>query len=686
MVLPGMVAHVTVTPGEPTHMILGGRGRTVKGHLAGRDSWDGVVMHFHPRAPHVGFPGDDEQWKAWGEFQKTDIGPIFFRANLKPNADGTFEIPGVLPGDYQFFVDSNGGYRQFTVEMEKPDAPNETLDLGTIGVSPQQTDKPPVTPKPSVTKTNAFGSVIERTLNLDDLVWFIDLDTGRTVSAREEKHTEGRDWLAKTGIDAEGNVGKDSFGLLCFDMKVNEVAGGRWDTISAAEIEKELKKGQSQSGDPIMTADKGKPATMYVFKTREGGRGILQITAFTEKPRGVKIRYKLVQSPEHQTDKPSVTPKSPATNANTFGPVIERVLSDVEEKTGYEALDLRTGNYLSLPQHQPESGEWFLPWLETNRVDFIAAWDPDPEDSNRIYLACFKIRLSDFDIERWTNATPEECLAALKSGTTLQPLDEDSMDEDSTKAGETVYLLPPKIQLPRTLAFQTREGISGLLQITGYTENPRGVKLRYKLVQGAAQSHRTNTIPEKHLSFGPATNGLCAALELVSTNGILALDEPSDSHEARLAAVSTNGFFTLGEPIEVRFHIRNVSNTNITVAGGNWRQDEAYHITIHDEQGRKIDVHHIWYSGITPIQRNVLRPGESVVFQSSRLEFLAEDADEKTVKQAVANPVGNYVKVKPGRYTVSDRLNFPDLIEGGSPKSGDWQGELETAPVTVTLR
>jgi hypothetical protein len=34
---------------------------------------------------------------------------------------------------------------------------------------------------------------------------------------------------------------------------------------------------------------------MWFFKTREGGMGILQITGFTENPRGVKIRYKLVQ-------------------------------------------------------------------------------------------------------------------------------------------------------------------------------------------------------------------------------------------------------------------------------------------------------------------------------------------------------------------------------------------------------
>jgi hypothetical protein len=45
-------------------------------------------------------------------------------------------------------------------------------------------------------------------------------------------------------------------------------------------------------------------------------------------------------------------------------------------------------------------------------------------------------------------------------------------------------------------AFQTEDGQSGLLQITGFTDNPRGVKLRYKLVQNvpdaAAQQQEQN--------------------------------------------------------------------------------------------------------------------------------------------------------------------------------------------------
>jgi hypothetical protein len=36
---------------------------------------------------------------------------------------------------------------------------------------------------------------------------------------------------------------------------------------------------------------------------------------------------------------------------------------------------------------------------------------------------------------------------------------------------------------PDTYYFRTRDDAWGILQITGFTENPRGVKIRYKLVQ-----------------------------------------------------------------------------------------------------------------------------------------------------------------------------------------------------------
>ena len=38
------------------------------------------------------------------------------------------------------------------------------------------------------------------------------------------------------------------------------------------------------------------PAT-FAFQTRKGDLGILQVIRFTEEPRGMRIRYKLVQAP-----------------------------------------------------------------------------------------------------------------------------------------------------------------------------------------------------------------------------------------------------------------------------------------------------------------------------------------------------------------------------------------------------
>jgi len=41
----------------------------------------------------------------------------------------------------------------------------------------------------------------------------------------------------------------------------------------------------------------------YVFKTRQGGKGILQIigVGYVDKPRGIKIQYKLVQKPQSRS-------------------------------------------------------------------------------------------------------------------------------------------------------------------------------------------------------------------------------------------------------------------------------------------------------------------------------------------------------------------------------------------------
>ena len=49
---------------QPTPALIGGQGRQREGRLVGLDSWRRVTFHFHPTAPHIGLPGDDEIWKS----------------------------------------------------------------------------------------------------------------------------------------------------------------------------------------------------------------------------------------------------------------------------------------------------------------------------------------------------------------------------------------------------------------------------------------------------------------------------------------------------------------------------------------------------------------------------------------------------------------------------------------------
>ena len=110
--------------GEPTVVLFGGQGRTVTGRLTGRDSWEGVTLKYLPKFPQVGgFHGN--VWHAYVRWERSLVGPLYFRSELKPNADGTFEISHVLPGDYRLFVTATGakhyaGGTEFSVEREQP--------------------------------------------------------------------------------------------------------------------------------------------------------------------------------------------------------------------------------------------------------------------------------------------------------------------------------------------------------------------------------------------------------------------------------------------------------------------------------------------------------------------------------------------------------------------------------------
>ncbi|HIJ52460.1 MAG TPA: hypothetical protein HPP66_04820 [Planctomycetes bacterium] len=144
----------------------------------------------------------------------------------------------------------------------------------------------------------SFGDVVELIINDDNSEnnMFVDLDAGKLVTPAndldnrdEEAVTE---WMKNKGVDALGEIAPDVRGLVGFDMVALSVDNHYWGLGADAVVARLAIK--NFDFPILMRAEADLPAT-YLIKTREYGLGVLQIIAFTDKPKGVKIRYKMVQ-------------------------------------------------------------------------------------------------------------------------------------------------------------------------------------------------------------------------------------------------------------------------------------------------------------------------------------------------------------------------------------------------------
>jgi len=160
-----------------------------------------------------------------------------------------------------------------------------------------------------------FSPVIERTVevSMPPLWSWFDIDIGQSVWAAQHHDANmeaaeyvgwtncvGADFRAveqagRCGLDA-GNTG----GLLA------PADQSYWDSLSADMLPSLIAHFSNQVMAPRMLSKSELPATL-AFKSREGNEGVLQITGFTENPRGVQIRYKLVSSDKSVPTVPTKT-------------------------------------------------------------------------------------------------------------------------------------------------------------------------------------------------------------------------------------------------------------------------------------------------------------------------------------------------------------------------------------------
>ena len=147
--------------------------------------------------------------------------------------------------------------------------------------------------------------------------------------------------------------------------------------------------------------------------------------------------------------------------------------------------------------------------------------------------------------------------------------------------------------------------------------------------------------------------------------------------------------YWLGERVGVRVHVQNVSERDIQIASTSWRQEQR--IFVQDEQGEEISVRTGFFTGLSSIRRNYLKPHEAVVLASETIvsgnsDLSFGDVTPRTsVLQHTKTVTINLIHCEPGRYSVHYKLNLHDITR--KDKDGkvvilsqpdDWQGVLDT--------
>jgi serine/threonine protein kinase len=157
----------------------------------------------------------------------------------------------------------------------------------------------------------------QRTRSSKDLV-FLNLSSGRwtTNSSSEHGTREFHDWIRQNGADISGggDVREHQDWLrqynptaasaepepipivLCYDAVVIPAETNAWDSATPESVRSRWELAtQEPEKETFIGKLAGRPDTFYI-RMRDNARGLLQVLGFSDNPRGVKLRYKLVQS------------------------------------------------------------------------------------------------------------------------------------------------------------------------------------------------------------------------------------------------------------------------------------------------------------------------------------------------------------------------------------------------------
>ncbi|MDT8300903.1 MAG: hypothetical protein RQ760_05410, partial [Sedimentisphaerales bacterium] len=141
-----------------------------------------------------------------------------------------------------------------------------------------------------------FNEIVELTVNDDGakVNMFADLDTGKFVTSPDTLNYDDVNavlrWIKDNGVDVMGETAPAVHGLVGFNMYAARVDNYFWDA-GPQEVTDRL---MVRIDDPVLLSVENSLPVTYLIKTSKYKMGILQILGFAENPKGIKIRYKLL--------------------------------------------------------------------------------------------------------------------------------------------------------------------------------------------------------------------------------------------------------------------------------------------------------------------------------------------------------------------------------------------------------
>ena len=150
----------------------------------------------------------------------------------------------------------------------------------------------------------------------------------------------------------------------------------------------------------------------------------------------------------------------------------------------------------------------------------------------------------------------------------------------------TIYSLGTNPVTPMTFVFATAKGARGLLEVTGFTENPRGVKIRYKLVEGGSTEPAKSDVLSDTAHTEPPTLHFLAWQDEWKTNAPFAARHPDGSPVTNatelewLRVINAGGMNTTYES-QPRF-------LKLWLSHPAWKRTDYTAITLLDGEGRPL--------------------------------------------------------------------------------------------------